>query len=79
LKKLRQENLKTLKSFGLISTSPKTSGFQTLRSTKSLSLKKKLSKKAQGIKLTGKKVKTLQLKSLRRKIKRKEERKRLNK
>ena len=77
-KKLRQENPKILKSFGLISTSPKTSGSLTPSSTRSLSLKKKLSKKVQEIKLTGKKVKTLQLKSSRRKIKRKEERKRPN-
>jgi hypothetical protein len=79
LKKLRLENLKTLKSFGLISTFPKTSGLQTPSFIKSLNLKKKLSKKVQEIKLTGKKVKTSQSKSLRRKIKRKEEKRRLNK
>lgn len=79
LKKLRQENPKILKSFGLISTSPKTSGSLTPSSTRSLSLKKKLSKKAQETRSTGKKVKTSQSKSSRRKIKRKEERRRLNK
>jgi uncharacterized protein YbbK (DUF523 family) len=63
----------------LISTSQKTSGLPIPRSTKSLNSKKKLSKRAQEIKSTGKKVKTSQSKSLRRKIKRKEDKRRLRK
>jgi len=74
-RKLKLENLKIWRSFGLISTSQKTNGSLTKNFTKNFSLTAKSSRRALEIKSNGKKERTLQLKSWKRKTKRKEDKK----
>ena len=79
LKELKLENPKISKNFGLISIFQKTNGSPTKNFTNNSSLMVKSSKKAQETKSNGKKERILQSKLWKRKTKRKEERRKLNK